>query len=70
MAEHRVFFELPTTELGKADATFQVKRDGKILGTIHISHGALEYQPNGFMKKNSIKIDWTKFDKLMRESDQ
>jgi len=67
MADHRVFFQLPVTELGKADATFQVKKGGKLLGTIHISHGALEYQPTGRMKKNSIKIDWTKFDKLMKE---
>ena len=68
MPDHRVFIQMPETEIGKADTTFKIKKDGKLIGTIHISHGALEYQPAGRMKKNSIKVDWIKFDKLMKEN--
>ncbi|NLR63822.1 hypothetical protein HGH92_05865 [Chitinophaga varians] len=68
MADHRVYLELPETEIGRADATFKVKVDGKLIGTIHISHGAIEYQPNGWMKRNSIRKKWTEFDRLMKES--
>lgn len=67
MPDHRVFIQMPETEIGKSDTTFKVKQNGKLIGTIHISHGALEYQPSGKMKKNSIKINWSKFDILMKE---
>ncbi|ASZ10844.1 hypothetical protein KTO58_21240 [Chitinophaga pendula] len=68
MKGHRVSLQLPVTELGKADASFQIKKDGKLLGTMHISHGAFSYQPSGFMKKNAIKISWLEFDKMMKEA--
>jgi len=63
MAKHNVYFELPTRELGKADANFAIYQNNTKLGTITISKGALEYYPAS--KKKPIKIGWTKFDKIM-----
>lgn len=65
MADHRVNIQLPETELGRADTIFKVKKDNKLLGTIHISHGAFEYRPSGWSEKNRIKIKWTEFHNLI-----
>lgn len=65
MADHRVIIQLPETELGKADTIFKVKKDGKLLGTIHISHGQFEYRPNGWALDNRIKIKWSDFHDLV-----
>ncbi len=34
MAKHDVSFSLPERSLGRADVKFQVKRDGKVHGTL------------------------------------
>lgn len=63
MAHHNVYFELPTRELGKADARFFIYKNNDKLGEITISKGAIEYFPTH--KKTPIKLSWGKFDKLM-----
>ena len=65
MADHRVNIQLPETELGRADTILKVKKDGKLLGTIHISHGAFEYRSSGWAEKNRIKINWVDFHNLI-----
>jgi len=63
MAKHNVYFELPSRELGKADAKFWVYSDGAKIGEITISRGAFEYKP--FKKQRKIKLGWKAFDRLM-----
>lgn len=67
MAGHSVFIQLSELELTSADTSFLIKADNQLIGTIHISQGAFEYQPTGWMKKNSIKLSWQKLDKMLRE---
>jgi hypothetical protein len=52
--------------MGNEDARFDIKRDDEKLGTIAISKGGIDYYPNG--KKKPIKVDWTRFDELMKKS--
>jgi hypothetical protein len=65
MAKHSIFFELPLVELGKVDAKFEIKKDGKQFGRITISKGDLEWYPN--KAKQPYKISWTALDKIIRE---
>lgn len=65
MAKHTLLFELPCVELGKVDAKFHIKKDGKQFGTITISKGDLEWYP--YKAKKPYKINWTAFDKMIEE---
>jgi len=53
MASHNVKFTLPERQLGKVDARFFIYEDGKKLGEITISRGAIEYYPT--MLRNQSK---------------
>jgi hypothetical protein len=64
MAKHDVRFELPPRTLGRADAKFQVKRNGRILGTLTVSNGSVVWFPRG--TKYGYKMVWPKLDRLMR----
>ena len=44
---HKVKMDVPTIEMGKADAVFSVKQDGETLGALHISRGAIVWFPAG-----------------------
>lgn len=65
MPTHNVKFSLPERELGKVDARFSIYEDGKKLGEITISRGAIEYYPTN--DKNPIKMSWEQFDRAMKE---
>jgi hypothetical protein len=65
MAVHDVDITLPTRELGRADAVFDVKADGVTLGALHISKGAVVWFPSG--TTYGYKLGWGRFDELMRE---
>src|SRR4029079_1699824 len=65
MASHNVKFTLPERELGKVDARFSIYEDGKKLGEITISRGAIEYYPMNAQKP--IKMSWTQVDRAMKE---
>jgi hypothetical protein len=65
MAKHTLHFELPSVELGKVDAKFHVKKDGKQFGTITISKGALEWYPHKAKKPH--KLNWNQFDKMIKD---
>jgi hypothetical protein len=64
MAKHTLFFELPEVELGKTDAKFRIKKDGKLFGTITISKGDLEWYPA--RAKSPYKLSWAAFDKIIK----
>lgn len=62
MAKHTVTFNLPERELGKADAEFLVKRDGKAFGSLRISNGSPVWVPKN--KQYGFKLGWVKFSEL------
>lgn len=64
MAKHEVTFNIPERELGKADVEFKVKRDKSVLGKLKVSNGTLVWVPRD--KTYGFKIDWVKFDELMK----
>ncbi len=66
MAKHNVIISLPSAELGKKDAFFDIYKDDKKLGTITISKGSIEWYP--LNAKRSYNMSWTKFDKIIKES--
>lgn len=57
MAKHDVQFEV--------DATFLVKRDGAVHGTLTVSNGSVVWFPKG--TSYGCKVGWKKFDELMQE---
>ena len=65
MAKHDVQFEVPARPLGRADASFVVKRDGAVLGTLTVSNGSVVWFPKG--TSYGCKVGWKRFDELMRE---
>ena len=68
---HKVIFNLPRRELGREDIEFIVtltgkNGDGKRFGTLLVSKGAIEWRPTNKVYRR--KLNWTRFDQLMRES--
>jgi phage pi2 protein 07 len=63
MAKHRVVMNLPPREIKRADVSFKIKRDGKLLGTLEVSNGSIVWYPSGTTYGN--KMNWAKFDKMM-----
>ena len=51
MATHTVKFKIPEKDLGKADISFSITRDGEKFGELKISNGSVVWFP-----KNSPKI--------------
>ena len=66
MAKHDVSFNVPPRPLGKADVSFQVKRDGAILGTLKISNGSVVWFAKG--TTYGLKMGWTRFDEMMKDN--
>jgi hypothetical protein len=65
MARHDVLFTIPPRKLGKADATFRVKSDGQVMGTLTVSNGSIVWFPRG--RTYGLKMGWARFDEMMRE---
>jgi hypothetical protein len=65
MARHEVRFLLPWRRLGKEDVVFRVAQDDELLGTLKVSKGAVVWWPG--KAKLGFKMDWERFDALMRE---
>ena len=66
MAKHKVVMKLPPREIKRADVSFKVKRNGKLLGTLEISNGSIVWYPSG--TTYGSKMSWAKFDKMMDEN--
>jgi hypothetical protein len=62
--QHRVTFDLPSRDLGKADVHFTVKCDGKILGKLEVSRGSRVWYPKDMTYGH--KVPWSEFDRAMR----
>lgn len=61
---HSVTFTLPARELGRADATFHVRVDDELLGTLEVSNGSIVWFPRDTTYGH--KMAWSAFDTLMR----
>jgi len=66
MPKHSLKLSLPSTEIANSDVIIDVHQDGKKHGTIKISKGGVDWQPKNVA--NSISLNWTQFDKIIRDS--
>ncbi len=65
MAQHKVTVNIPPRELNRADAVFNVVRNRKKFGTLHISNGSIVWFPP--YTSYGYKIGWWNFHKLMQQ---
>jgi putative transposon-encoded protein len=71
MAAHEIKLKIQKgIEVLNTDITVVVKKDGKRFGTITVSRGTIDWRPTKKWvgRKNEIQMNWTKFDKVMREN--
>lgn len=66
MATHKVMMSSPPREVKRADAQFDVERDGKKFGTLEVSNGSLVWFAP--YTKHGYKVTWKKFHELMEEN--
>lgn len=67
MPERDVYFSVPERPLAKADIVFIVDEDGERLGTLKISKGGLDWLPARKWRDKPFRLDWSRFDRLIRE---
>ena len=65
MAKHTVTVEMPKRQVSRTDVKFRVKADGKVLGTLTVSKGAVVWFPFG--TKYGHKMGWKKFNEFMKD---
>jgi len=61
---HDVDFSIPSRDLGRSDVEFNVKKEGKKLGTLQVSKGSLVWFPTDH--SYGYKLGWGHFADLMR----
>ena len=64
MARHQVDFRVPTRRLKYADIEFDVYRNGKKFGELHVSQGAIVWVPRD--GRYGRRLGWEKLDDLMQ----
>ena len=64
MPTHKVTMDIPPRELNRADAKFNVMRDGRKFGTLHISNGSIVWFPRNTTYGH--KMRWAKFHELFQ----
>ncbi len=64
---YNVHFTLPERTLGKADIVVDVKEGSNVLGKLKVSQGAIEWVGKGGGKKNTYKVNWKKFQDIMKQ---
>jgi hypothetical protein len=73
MADHAVRFTVPYRDLGRSDIEFKIYSKERrkrrlaryLIGTLLISHGAIEWRSRKKHKQSTIKFDWNDFDRYM-----
>jgi hypothetical protein len=65
MATHKVTLRTPPLEIGRADISLAVKRNGRILGELKISNGSAVWFPNG--NTYGYKLGWSKLAELFED---
>jgi len=66
MATHKVIMSMPPRELKRADAQFDVERDGKKFGSLEISNGSLVWFPP--YTNYGYKVTRKKFHEIMEQN--
>jgi len=61
---HDVEMKFHSKMVSKKDVEFDIKSEGKKLGTLLISKGNIEWKPSGH-SKNKRRLSWKKFSELM-----
>lgn len=61
MADHEVRLSTRNLLVAGIDLTFDVKRDGNVLGTLKVSEGGLHWRPRAKMHGHGVRISWTEF---------
>ena len=64
MARHKVTLGIPGFQLGRSDLTLKVAVDGRILGTLMVSKGSLDWRPRG--ARLTYSATWEDFDRWMQ----
>ena len=72
MADHSVKFTVPYRDLGRSDVKFKIygkegRHDPQLIGTLYISHGAIEWRSRKKHKQSIVKLDWNDFDRYMQQ---
>lgn len=66
MPAHEIQFQIPAKQVLKKDVEFDIKSDGKKLGTLLVSQGNIEWVPaNNSVKKK--RLSWERFAEIMEE---
>lgn len=65
MAKHDVTVDMPPRPLKREDVSFQVRQDGKLLGTLKVSNGSIVWFSRG--ASYGCKMGWAKLDATMHE---
>jgi len=66
MATHTVKFKIPEKDLGKADISFSITRDGEKFGELKISNGSVVWFPKNSPK--GYKWGWKAIDEFFQNS--
>lgn len=63
MADHEVRLSAKNIEVRGLDINFDVKVDGRVLGTLSVSEGGMAWRPKNHRRnsKSKIPIDWEEF---------
>jgi hypothetical protein len=65
---HRISMQQPKDNIVNKDVVFTVKKNGKKLGELRISKGALEWKPRN--SKYSNYMTWSDFAEIMENGGQ
>ena len=58
---------LPTAPVINSDAIFTLREDGKVVGTLTISRGSIEWYSARW--KNPARLTWSQFDQRMHDEE-
>lgn len=73
MAEHKVTFEMPRSELGKKEIRIHINRAGGALGKLYISKAGIYWMPRGKKKAQpgkSVIAKWLSWRRLAEVMEQ
>jgi hypothetical protein len=65
MPTHDIEMDLPSHKVVNTDVDVVVKSDGRMLGTVMISKGSIDWRPG--RASSLYTMSWERFDALMRD---
>lgn len=60
---HKVTFEVPARQLGRADISFQVKNNNAMIGKLLVSKGSIVWRPRN--RQKGKKLTWKRLNEIM-----